>query len=230
MLTENVHAVLVNTPNNPSGVAYSAQTLTRLAELLTAKEKEFGHDIWLISDEPYREIVFDGKDIPYVSRFYPRTLSCYSFSKSLSLPGDRIGYVAVNPASGVSKMLATMCGQISRGIGHNCPTALMQLAVADCCGMTADLSVYETNMNLLYDELTRLGFEIVRPGGTFYMFPKALEADAVAFSKKALRYDLILVPGDSFGAPGYFRIAYCVGTDKVKRSLEAFRRFVKAEY
>lgn len=230
MLTENVHAVLVNTPNNPSGAAYSAQTLTRLAELLTAKEKEFGHDIWLISDEPYREIVFDGKDIPYVSRFYPRTLSCYSFSKSLSLPGDRIGYVAVNPASGVSKMLATMCGQISRGIGHNCPTALMQLAVADCCGMTADLSVYETNMNLLYDELTRLGFEIVRPGGTFYMFPKALEADAVAFSKKALRYDLILVPGDSFGAPGYFRIAYCVGTDKVERSLEAFRRFVKTEY
>ena len=230
MLTENVHAVLVNTPNNPSGAVYSARTLTRLAELLTAKEKQFGHDIWLISDEPYREIVFDGKDIPYVSRFYPRTLSCYSFSKSLSLPGDRIGYVAVNPASGVSKMLATMCGQISRGIGHNCPTALMQLAVADCCGMTADLSVYETNMNLLYDELTRLGFEIVRPGGTFYMFPKALEADAVAFSKKALRYDLILVPGDSFGAPGYFRIAYCVGTDKVKRSLEAFRRFVKAEY
>ena len=230
MLTENVHAVLVNTPNNPSGVAYSAQTLTRLAELLTAKEKEFGHDIWLISDEPYREIVFDGKDIPYVSRFYPRTLSCYSFSKSLSLPGDRIGYVAVNPASGVSKMLATMCGQISRGIGHNCPTALMQLAVADCCDMTADLSVYETNMNLLYDELTHLGFEIVRPGGTFYMFPKAPEADAVAFSKKALRYDLILVPGDSFGAPGYFRIAYCVGTDKVQRSLEAFRRFVKTEY
>ena len=230
MLTENVHAVLVNTPNNPSGAAYSARTLTRLAELLTAKEKEFGHDIWLISDEPYREIVFDGKDIPYVSRFYPRTLSCYSFSKSLSLPGDRIGYVAVNPASGVSKMLATMCGQISRGIGHNCPTALMQLAVADCCDMTADLSVYETNMNLLYDELTRLGFEIVRPGGTFYMFPKAPEADAVAFSKKALRYDLILVPGDSFGAPGYFRIAYCVDTDKVVRSLDAFERFVKADY
>lgn len=230
MLSENVHAVLVNTPNNPSGIAYSARTLAQLAEILTAKEKEFGHDIWLISDEPYREIVFDGKDIPYVSRFYPRTLSCYSFSKSLSLPGDRIGYVAVNPASGVSKMLATMCGQISRGIGHNCPTALMQLAVADCCDMTADLSVYETNMNLLYNELTSLGFEIVRPGGTFYMFPRALEADAVAFSKKAMRHDLILVPGNSFGAPGYFRIAYCVDTDKVERSLEAFRRFVKAEY
>ena len=230
MLTEKVHAVLVNTPNNPSGIAYTAKTLETLASILTEKEKQFGHEIWLISDEPYREIVFDGGEAPYVSRFYPRTLSCYSFSKSLSLPGDRIGYVAVNPASGVSKMLATMCGQISRGIGHNCPTALMQLAVARCCDMTADLSVYETNMNLLYDELTSLGFGIVRPGGTFYMFPKALEADSIAFSKKAMGHDLILVPGDSFGAPGYFRIAYCVDTEKVERSLEAFRRFVKAEY
>ena len=230
MLTEKVHAVLVNTPNNPSGIAYTARTLETLASILNEKEKQFGHEIWLISDEPYREIVFDGGEAPYVSRFYPRTLSCYSFSKSLSLPGDRIGYVAVNPASGVSKMLATMCGQISRGIGHNCPTALMQLAVARCCDMTADLSVYETNMNILYDELTSLGFEIVRPGGTFYMFPKALEADSIAFSKKAMGHDLILVPGDSFGAPGYFRIAYCVDTEKVERSLEAFRRFVKAEY
>ena len=230
MLTEKVQAVLINTPNNPSGIAYTAKTLTRLAEILTAKEKEFGHEIWLISDEPYREIVFDGGEAPYVSRFYPRTLSCYSFSKSLSLPGDRIGYVAVNPASGVSKMLATMCGQISRGIGHNCPTALMQLAVAECCDMTADLSVYEKNMNILYDALTELGFEIVRPGGTFYMFPKALEEDSVAFCKKALAYDLILVPGDSFGAPGYFRIAYCIDTEKVERSIEAFKRFVKAEY
>lgn len=230
MLTEKVHAVLINTPNNPSGIAYTSETLRRLAEILLEKEKTFGHEIWLISDEPYREIVFDGAEIPYVSSFYPRTLSCYSFSKSLSLPGDRIGYVAVNPASGVSSMLATMCGQISRGIGHNCPTALMQLAVADCCDLTADLSVYETNMNILYSELTALGFDIVRPGGTFYMFPKALESDAVAFSKKAMKHDLILVPGDSFGAPGYFRIAYCVDTEKVERSIDAFRRFIKAEY
>ncbi|MGN0997848.1 MAG: pyridoxal phosphate-dependent aminotransferase [Candidatus Ventricola sp.] len=230
MLTERVHAVLINTPNNPTGAVYSEETLTRLAGLLTQKEKQFGHEIWLISDEPYREIVFGGQSAPYVSRYYPRTLSCYSFSKSLSLPGDRIGYVAVNPDSGVSKMLATMCGQISRGIGHNCPSALMQLAVADCCDLTADLSVYERNMNLLYDGLTALGFEIVRPGGTFYMFPKALEADAVAFSRKAMAHDLILVPGDSFGAPGYFRIAYCVDTDKVVRSLDAFARFVKADY
>ncbi len=230
MLTPSVHAVLINTPNNPSGAVYSEQTLRALSALLAEKERAFGHDIWLISDEPYREIVFDGRQAPYVSRFYPRTISCYSFSKSLSLPGERIGYVAVNPASGVSGMLVNMCGQISRGIGHNCPSSVIQLAVADVCDMTADLSVYETNMNILYDELTALGFEIVRPGGTFYMFPKALEEDAVAFSQKALGYDLVLVPGDTFGAPGYFRIAYCQDTEKVVRSLEAFGRFVREIY
>ena len=230
MLTADVHAVLVNTPNNPSGAVYSAATLTQLCDLLAQKEKQFGHDIWLISDEPYREIVFDGQETPYVSRFYPRTISCYSYSKSLSLPGERIGYVAVNPASGVSALLVNMCGQISRGIGHNCPSSVIQLAVADTCEMTADLSVYETNMNILYDGLTKLGFEIVRPGGTFYMFPKAPEADANAFSKKALRYGLVLVPSDTFGVPGYFRIAYCTDTDKVVRSLTAFERMMKAEY
>lgn len=230
MLTPAVHAVLVNTPNNPSGAVYSEVTLRQLAALLEQKERAFGHDIWLISDEPYREIVFDGRQAPYVSRFYPKTISCYSFSKSLSLPGERIGYLAVNPESGVSSMLVNMCGQISRGIGHNCPSSLIQLAVADVLDQTADLSVYEKNMNILYDELKALGFEIVRPGGTFYMFPKALEADAVAFSQKALRHDLVLVPGDTFGAPGYFRIAYCTDTEKVVRSLDAFRRFVREAY
>ncbi|MDO5377549.1 MAG: pyridoxal phosphate-dependent aminotransferase [Clostridia bacterium] len=230
MLTPAVHAVLVNTPNNPSGAVYSEATLMRLAALLEEKERAFGHDIWLISDEPYREIVFGGKEAPYVSRFYPKTIACYSFSKSLSLPGERIGYLAVNPESGVSAMLVNMCGQISRGIGHNCPSSLIQLAVADVLELTADLSVYETNMNILYDELTALGFEIVRPGGTFYIFPKAPEADAVAFSQKALRHDLVLVPGDTFGAPGYFRIAYCVETEKVVRSLEAFRRLMREAY
>ena len=230
MLTPAVQAVLINTPNNPSGVVYSRETLTALADLLTRKEQEFGHEIWLISDEPYREIAFDGKEVPYVSRFYKRTLSCYSFSKSLSVPGERIGYVAVNPECGVSQMLVTMCGQISRGIGHNCPASIIQLAAADCCEMTSDLSVYETNMNILYDGLTKLGFSIVRPGGTFYMFPKALEEDAVAFCQKALGYGLVLVPSDSFGVPGHFRIAYCTDTDKVIRSLAAFERFVRAAY
>ena len=181
-------------------------------------------------DEPYREIAFDGREVPYASRFYPRTISCYSFSKSLSIPGERIGYVAVNPESGVSAMLVNMCGQISRGIGHNCPSSVIQLAAADCCDLTSDLSVYETNMNLLYDALTALGFDVVRPGGTFYLFPKALESDAAAFSRKALPYGLILVPSDSFGLPGYFRIAFCTDTEKVVRSIDAFKAFVKAEY
>ena len=230
MLTPSVQAILINTPNNPSGAVYSEETLKDMAALLTKKERDFGHEIWLISDEPYREIAFDGHQVPYASLYYPRTISCYSFSKSLSVPGERIGYVAVNPESGVSAMLVNMCGQISRGIGHNCPSSVIQLAAADCCDLTSDLSVYETNMNILYDALTELGFDIVRPGGTFYLFPKALESDAVAFSRKALPYGLILVPSDSFGVPGYFRIAFCTDTEKVVRSIDAFKKFVNAEY
>lgn len=230
MLTDKVMAVLINTPNNPSGVVYSAVTLQRLADILTAKSREYGHTIYLISDEPYREIVFEGVDAPSVSRFYENTIMCYSFSKSLSLPGERIGYVAVNPACEEAEAMINMCGQISRGIGHNCPPSIIQLAVAQVIDRTADLKVYETNMKLLYEELTALGFTCVKPGGTFYMFPRALEEDAKIFCEKALKYDLVLVPGDTFGAPGYFRMAYCIDTEKVERSLEAFRRFVKEEY
>ena len=227
MLTEKVAALLINTPNNPSGAVYSEDTLKKLAELLMRKQKECGHDIFLISDEPYREIVFDGKKAPYVSRFYDNTLSCYSYSKSLSLPGERIGYVAANPACRDAELISAICGQISRGIGHNCPPSIIQLAVAEIPDVTADMSVYERNMNILYNELTALGFECVRPGGTFYIFPKALEEDAAAFCRKALAYDLVLVPSDSFGVPGFFRMAYCIDTEKVERSLEALRKFVK---
>ncbi len=230
MLNEKVMAVLINTPNNPSGVVYSTETVNKLAELLKAKEKEYGHDIFLISDEPYREIVFAGVDAPYVSQFYDNSLSCYSFSKSLSLPGERIGYIAVNPACTDAELISAMCGQISRGTGHNCPPSLIQLAVAEVLDLTADMSVYETNMNLIYNELIDLGFTCVKPGGTFYIFPKALEEDAVAFCQKALKYDLVLVPADSFGCPGYFRMAYCIDTEKVKRSLPALRRFVEENY
>lgn len=230
MLNENTAAVLINTPNNPSGAVYSAETLEKLAKLLTDRQQEYGHEIFIISDEPYREIVFDGAELPYVSRFYANTLSCYSYSKSLSLPGERIGYVAVNPACRDAELLVPMMGQISRGIGHNCPASSIQLAVAKVIDETADMKVYETNMKLLYQELTDLGFSCVRPGGTFYIFPKALEEDAVAFCKKALQYDLILVPSDSFGVKGYFRMAYCIDTEKVERSLEALRRFVKENY
>ncbi|WP_042461614.1 pyridoxal phosphate-dependent aminotransferase [Neobacillus dielmonensis] len=230
MLTEKVAAILINSPNNPSGVVYSSETVQKLANLLRQKEKEYGHEIFIISDEPYREILFEGVDSIYASNYYENTLSCYSYSKSLSLPGERIGYVAVNPACKDSDLIVSMCGQISRGIGHNCPPSLIQLAVAEVVDLTADMTVYETNMNLLYDKLTELGFTCVKPDGTFYIFPKALEEDANLFCRKALKYDLILVPGDSFGCPGYFRMAYCIDTEKVKRSLAALDKFVKIEY
>lgn len=230
MLTDRVMAVLINTPNNPSGIVYSTETIQKLADILKEKSAEYGHDIYLISDEPYREIVFEGVDAPCVSAFYDNTIMCYSFSKSLSLPGERIGYVAVNPACKDAETMIQMCGQISRGTGHNCPPSIIQLAVAQVLDKTADLSVYETNMNILYNELVKLGFTVVKPGGTFYIFPKALEDDAVAFCQKALKYDLVLVPADTFGAPGYFRMAYCIDTEKVERSLVALRKFVEEVY
>ena len=207
MMTEKVMAVLINTPNNPTGVVYSEETLKKLAALMTEKSRQYGHPIYLITDEPYREIVFGGKEAPCVSKYYDNSIMCYSFSKSLSIPGERIGYLAVNPACEEAETLVNMCGQISRGIGHNCPSSIIQLAVGECVDLTANLSVYETNMNLIYNELKDLGLTVVKPDGTFYIFPKAPEEDAKAFSKKALKYDLILVPADTFGAPGYFRMA-----------------------
>ena len=230
MVNEKTMAILINTPNNPSGIVYSTGTIQKLAAVLTKKAEEFGHPIYIISDEPYRELVFAGVDAPCVSKFYDNTIVCYSFSKSLSLPGERIGYVAINPACEGAEFMVPMCAQISRGIGHNCPASIIQLAVAEVLDMTSDISVYETNANILYDKLTSLGFTCVKPGGTFYIFPKALEEDAKVFCQKALKYDLILVPSDSFGCPGYFRMAYCIDTEKVKRSLAALEKFVETEY
>lgn len=230
LLNENTAAVLINTPNNPTGVSYSAETLTKLADILRAASMLYDHHIFLLSDEPYREIAFGGSPTSYPAKFYDDTITCYSFSKSLSLPGERIGYLAVNPACEDAAYIVPMCGQISRGTGHNCPAALFQLAVAECIDDTADLTVYETNMELIYAELKRLGFTVQKPNGTFYIFPKALEPDAVAFCRKALRYDLALVPADSFGCPGYFRMAYCIPTEKVQRSFAALERFVAEEY
>lgn len=230
MLNPKVNAVLINSPNNPSGIALTTETVERLAAVLEEKQREYGHDIFIISDEPYREIIFKGAENPYISKFYDNTLSCYSFSKSLSLPGERIGYVAVNPKCTDSDILAVVFGQISRGIGHNCPASSIQLAVSEVLELTSDLSVYERNMNLIYDELIKLGFTVVKPGGTFYIFPKALEDDANAFCMKAKKYDLILVPGNNFGAPGYFRMAYCISTEKVLKSFAVLEKFVKEEY
>lgn len=227
LLNPQVRGILINTPNNPSGVVYSAQTLDRLAEILRRKQTEYGHSIYIISDEPYRELVFDGVEAPYVAAHYENTFTCYSFSKSLSVPGERIGYIAVNPAAEDADIAAAVFGQISRGIGHNCPPSLMQLAIARCIDATSDLSVYQENKNILYRELTGMGFTCVEPGGTFYMFPRSPEPDAVAFCEKAKQYDLLLVPGDGFGCPGHFRISYCVPTEKVLRSLSAFRRLAE---
>ena len=230
LVDENTAAVLINSPNNPSGTAYSEETLQQLAAFLTATSAKYGHHIFLISDEPYREISFGGRVTPYPAKFYDDTLTCYSFSKSLSVPGERIGYVAANPRCEDAAYIVPMCGQISRGTGHNCPSSLIQMAVERCLDVTSDLSVYETNMNLIYDELIALGFTVVKPDGTFYIFPKALEDDAKAFCQKALKYDLALVPGDSFGCPGYFRMAYCIETEKVRRSFAALEKFVAEEY
>ena len=230
MLTERTAAVLINTPNNPSGVVYSTPTIKKLAELLKKKSEEYGHTIYLISDEPYRDIVFAGVDAPFVSAYYENTLMCYSFSKSLSFPGERIGYVAVNPACPDAAKIVQMCGQISRETGHNCPASLIQLTVAEHLEDTSDMSVYEKNKEILYRELKALGFTCVEPGGTFYIFPRALEEDAKVFIEKAKKYNLILVPGDSFGCPGYFRMAYCIDTEKVERSLDALKEFVEKEY
>ena len=228
MMNPNVQAILINSPNNPSGIVYSTETITHLAQILTEKQEEYGHDIYLISDEPYREIVFEGTDSPFISKFYDNTICCYSFSKSLSLPGERIGYVAVNPKCKDAELIINMCGQVSRFTGHNCPSSLIQLGVAKVLDATSDLSIYEKNKNILYKELTAMGYECVEPGGTFYMFPKTPIADANEFcNMTAHELDLILVPGDSFMCPGHMRLAYCTTTDMVERSLPLFEKAIK---
>ncbi|MBO5425520.1 MAG: pyridoxal phosphate-dependent aminotransferase [Lachnospiraceae bacterium] len=224
-LNPNVQAVLINSPNNPSGIVYSTETIEKLAKLLYAKQEEFGHDIYLITDEPYREIVFDGTDSPFISSFYDNSICCYSFSKSLSLPGERIGYMAVNPACKDAKLLVLMAGQISRFTGHNCPPSLVQLAIEKVLNMTSDLSIYNKNKDILYKELTRIGYHVVEPGGTFYMFPRSLTPDANEFCWKAAKeLNLIIVPGDSFNCPGHFRISYCVPTEQVEKSIPLFEK------
>ena len=229
-LSGKTAAVLINTPNNPSGVVYNEETLKELARMLSDASAKFGHTIYLITDEPYRDILFDGMKASYVSTFYPHALSCYSFAKSMSIPGERMGYVAVHPDCEGAEYIVPMCGQISRGLGHNCPPSIIMQAVADTCDDTSDLGVYETNMNIIYDTLMECNMECVRPGGTFYIFPKACEEDAVAFCKKATEYDLILVPSDGFGVKGFFRMAYCVDTEKVRRAMPRFKQFITETY
>ncbi len=222
----NVHtkAVVVNSPNNPTGVVLNEKSVEELCRILTRKEKEYGHPIYLIADEPYREIVYGDTVVAYFPKYYKNTIVCYSFSKSLSLPGERIGYILVSPeAEGADAVFAAICGA-GRALGYICAPSLFQQLVKKCLGATADISVYDENRKLLYNALTEYGFEAVYPDGAFYLFLKSPEPDAAAFCEKAKAFDLLFVPADSFGCPGYVRIAYCVTTDQIRRSLPAFKK------
>ena len=222
-LTPHTKGIIINSPNNPSGAVYKAQTITALAELLRQKSKEFGTQIFLISDEPYREIAYD-VEVPYVTKYYENTLVCYSYSKSLSLPGERIGFVLVPDEAYESKCLyAAICGA-GRALGYVCAPSLFQKVVARCVGATGDIQAYRKNRDLLYDGLTRIGYECFKPDGAFYMFVKALEEDADAFCEKAREEDILIVSAVGFGCPGYVRISYCVDADMIERSFAAFER------
>lgn len=227
LLTQRTKAVIINSPNNPSGVLYDEKTLTYLGELLGEKSRALGQPIYLISDEPYREIVFGGKTAPWIPHFYPNTIVCYSWSKSLSLPGERIGYVYVPASAEQSKEVYSAIVGAGRKLGYVCAPSLIQRLVAACCDLTADLSVYEKNARILTHSLRNLGYTCVVPGGTFYLFPKSLDEDDVAFARAAQKMDLLLVPGSSFGCPGHVRISYCVPTEQIERSLAVFSRLAK---
>ena len=228
-LTPHTKGVVVNSPNNPSGVVYSRQTLERLAAILTAKSGEYGHPIYLISDEPYREIVFQGFEVPWIPHIYRDTIVCYSFSKSLSLPGERLGYVLVpDQVADAGQVYAAVAGA-GRSLGYVNAPSLFQQVTSLCCDMTSDLAVYERNCRLLTSALGEMGYHVAQPGGAFYLFPRSLEPDDMAFSERAKRdFDLLLVPGSGFGAPGHVRIAYCVQTEMIERALPRFRALAES--
>ena len=223
-INENTKAVIVNSPNNPCGVVYSHETCTKLAEILNAKSAELGHPIYLIADEPYREIVFDGIEVPYLPKYYNNTLVCYSWSKSLSLPGERLGYVLVPDEVEEHGLVYADVAGAGRSLGYVNAPGLFQRVCAMCADMTADITIYETNRNLLYNGLREIGFDVVKPDGTFYIFPKTLEEDDVAFCERAKQFNILIVPGSGFGCPGHARISYCVPTERIERALDAFKK------
>ena len=222
LLSEKTKLVIVNTPNNPSGVILSAESLETLGRILRAAEERFGHSIYLISDEPYRELVYDAAAVPCVLHCYSDAIICYSFSKSLSLPGERIGYLAVSSAMADKQDVFDALAGAARSCGYVNAPSMMQRVIEKCLGQTADISIYKENRDLLYSGLKARGFDCVYPDGAFYLFVKSPEPDAKAFSERAKRYELLLVPSDDFGLTGYVRIAYCVSTDMIRRSLPAF--------
>lgn len=226
-INENTKAVLVNSPNNPSGAVYSEDTVKKLAAVLETKSAEYGHPIYLLADEPYREIVFNGTSVPYLPKYYDNTLVCYSWSKSLSLPGERLGYIVVpNEVKDHNLVYAAVAGA-GRALGYVNAPSLFQRVCAECADATSDITVYETNKNLLVKSLREMGYHVVEPGGTFYMFPRTLIDDDVAFCEKAKEFNLLIVPGVGFGCPGHTRISYCVPTERIERSLAAFEALAK---
>lgn len=226
-ITPNTKAILINSPNNPSGVVYTEQAITELCKVLQ-ECKENSQTIYLISDEPYRELVFGGVKVPYIMNYYRDSIVCYSYSKSLSLPGERIGYIAVNPAmEGAAEVYAAVCGA-GRALGYVCAPALFQKLIARVIGTTSDISVYKNNRNVLVQALESYGYEVVRPDGAFYLFVKSLEPDSDAFAERAKDYELLIVSAKSFGVEGYVRISYCVSPDMIARSLPAFRALAES--
>lgn len=230
LLNEHTKAVIINSPNNPSGVVYSEETIRKLSEILKRKSGEYGHPVFIISDEPYREIVYDGVEVPYVTTYYDNTLVCYSYSKSFSLAGERIGYIVVpKEVTEFSKIYAAIAGA-ARVLTHVNAPSLFQKVVAKCAGMPSDITIYEKNRELLYQGLLEAGFTCVKPEGAFYLFPRSPEEDDRAFCEKAKAYDLLLVPGSDFGCPGHFRASYCIRTSTIEKSLPVFRKMMREVY
>ena len=226
-ITKNTKAVVVNSPNNPSGVVISEEKIKGMCEILERKQQEYGKEIFLISDEPYRELVYGDVTVPYLTKYYNNTIVCYSYSKSLSLPGDRIGYILVpDEVADFNLIYKAVCGA-GRSLGYVCAPSMMQYVIRKCVGKTGDIAVYKKNRDLLLSALSEYGFKSAKPDGAFYLFVKSPEADAMAFCEKAKKYDLLIVPSDSFGYPGYVRLSYCVSTDMIERSLPAFRKLAE---
>ena len=225
-ITNKTKIVIINSPNNPTGVIYDEKVIKKIASIMNAKQKEYGHNIYLLSDEPYRELVYNNQKYPFVTNYYDNSLVAYSFSKSLSLPGERVGYLLVSSKmNNKDDVFACVCGS-GRSLGFVCASSLFQELIPHVLGITSDLSVYKENRELLYNSLVSLGYEVIYPSGAFYMFVKALEEDDEAFSNVAKQEELLLVPSASFGIKGYVRISYCVANKTIKDSLPAFKRLM----
>ncbi len=227
-INEKTAAIIVNSPNNPTGAVYSDENIKALCDLLRRSEKKLGHPIYLISDEPYRELAYDGVKVPYLTKYYDNTVVCYSFSKSLSIPGERIGYVLVCPrCADFSSVYQAVCGA-GRALGFVCAPSILQKMLPYCLGQTADISVYDRNRKLLIGELTKYGFDMIKPQGAFYLFIKSPSGDATEFCERAKMLDILIVPSDDFGCKGYARLAYCVTTKQVERALPAFHELANS--